>query len=66
MIKNNKAVEKSERELLKKQNLTYGQALRIFEELHEEAVSFGVINDKTIMDGCETNIRVAKILNSLK
>jgi hypothetical protein len=66
MIRNPKAVEKSERELLKKQKLTYGQALKIFEELHEEAASFGVINKSTILDGCETNIRLAKILNSIK
>jgi len=52
--------------LIAKEKISYRKALSIFEALHKEAVSLGVINSKNILDGLETDLRIAKALNGLK
>ncbi len=44
--------------------LDYKHALNIFSELWKEAVSLGVMPPRDPMEGIETDIRVARILNS--
>lgn len=54
------------RRLLVEESLSYEQSLRIFESLYAEAVSLGAISDENILDGLETDLRIAKALNGLK
>ena len=64
MVKNPKRLAKFELEELKKESLSYNEALRIFEALWQEGVSLGVLPPEDPLEGIETDIRVARILNS--
>jgi len=66
LIKNKHKLEKFHRKLIAEEKISYRKALSIFESLHKEAVSLGVINSKNILDGLETDLRIAKALNGLK
>lgn len=66
MIKNSPLLDKFEREQLKKETHTYSEALKIFELLLQEAKDLGVIEKLLPLEGIETDIKVAKILASLK
>jgi hypothetical protein len=65
MIKNKPKVDKFYRKLIKEENLSHKEALSIYEALHKEAVSLGIINSKNILEGLETDLRIAKALNGL-
>ena len=54
-----------ERELIRKENLSYKEALTIFEALHKEAVALGVINSENILDGIEVDLKVARAMSRL-
>jgi hypothetical protein len=54
------------RRLVVEEDLSHEQSLRIFESLHAEAVSLGAISDENILEGLETDLRIAKALNGLK
>ena len=45
--------------------VSHKQALAIYEALHTEAVSLGVISSKNILDGLDVTIRIAKAINGL-
>ncbi len=45
-------------------SLTYKNSLNIFTSMWKEAVSFGILPPDNPMEGIETDIRIAKILNS--
>ncbi len=64
MIKSGKILEKFEKTLLKKERLSHAQAVRIFEALYKEARALGVLPGPHPLEGVETDIRLAKILNS--
>lgn len=66
MIKNRQKLEEFERRLQATENLSYEQALVLYEALFKEAVSLGVINTDNILEGIEVDIKLAKILNQLK
>ena len=66
LIKNRKKLEEFERELDKNIELSYEEALALYEALFNEAVALGAINSENIMDGFEVDIRIAKALNALK
>lgn len=66
MIRNNTKLNKFYRELIEKENLSYKQALSIYEALHKEAVSLGVINSENILEGLEIDLRIAKAINGLR
>ncbi len=53
------------RKLTEEENLSYRKALSIYEELHKEAVSLGVINSENILEGLEVDLRIAKAVNGL-
>ncbi|MFN3533756.1 MAG: hypothetical protein ACK4WB_00020 [Desulfatiglandales bacterium] len=55
-----------EREYIAKSIPSFSENLRIFEALYREAVSLGVLPLKNSLEGIEVDIRIAKILNSLK
>ncbi len=66
MIKNRKKLEELERRLAKTENLSYQEALVIYDALYKEAVALGAIDSENILDGLDADIRLAKALNSLK
>jgi hypothetical protein len=65
MIKNPKTLEKFEKEYIKKNNLTFKEKLKIYENLWTEALSMKVLPSKDPLEGIEIDIKIAWILNSL-
>ena len=65
MIRNRHKLDKFYRKLIKEENLSYKKALSIYEALHKEAVSLGVINSENILEGLEVDLRIAKTVNGL-
>ena len=63
MIQNRHELEEFYRKLDAEENLSYKEALAIYEMLHNEAVSLGAINSANILDGLEVDIRIAKAIN---
>ncbi len=63
MIQNRHKLDEFYRKLDAEENLSYKEALAIYEMLHKEAVSLGVINSENILDGLEVDIRIAKAIN---
>jgi len=51
---------------MKKEKLSYRQALTLYEALHREAVSLGVINSKNILEGIEKDIQIARMIHRQK
>ena len=65
MIKPGREYSEFRRKLIKEENLSYRQALAIFEALHKEALCLGAISAENIMEGLETDLRIAKAINGL-
>ena len=65
MIRNRLKLNKFYRKLTEEENLSYRKALSIYEELHKEALSLGVINSENILEGLEVDLRIAKAVNGL-
>ena len=65
MIQNKPKVDNFYRKLIKEENLSYKKALSIYEALHKEAVSLGIINSENILEGLEVDLRIAKTVNGL-
>ncbi len=65
MIRNRHKLNKFHRKLIEEENLSYKKALSIYEALHKEAVSLGVINSEKILEGLEVDLRIAKTVNGL-
>jgi hypothetical protein len=63
MIRNRRKLDEFYRKLDAKEKLSYKEALDIYEMLHKEAVSLGVISSENIMDGIEVDLRIAKAIN---
>jgi len=63
MIQNRHKLDELYRKLDAEENLSYREALAIYEMLLKEAVSLGVINSDNIRDGLEVDIRIAKAIN---
>ncbi len=61
-----KEFQKFEKELLKKEKVDIMKNFQIVEALYHEAVSLGIIPLKDPLDGLETDIKIAKIINSTK
>jgi len=66
MIKNHKKLEKFYGRLMAKEKLSYQKNLAIYESLHQEAVTLGIINSKNILDGFDIDLKIARAVNSLK
>lgn len=64
MIRNAKRISDFEISELKKQKLTYAEALKIFEGLWKEGVSLKVLPPKDPLEGIEADTHLARILNS--
>ncbi|MBI5359363.1 MAG: hypothetical protein HZA48_02140 [Planctomycetes bacterium] len=65
MIKNHKFLEKFEREQCRKEKPSYEQSLKIIESLWAEGKALGVLPPKKSMEGIETAIKIAGILNNV-
>jgi len=65
MIKNKPKLDKFHRKLIKEENLSYKKALSIYEALHREAVSLGIINSENILEGLEVDLRIARAINKV-
>jgi hypothetical protein len=65
MIQNRHKMNEFQRKLDAEESLSYREALAIYEMLHKEAVSLGVINSENILDGLEVDLRVAKAINKV-
>jgi len=65
MIQNKHKLDELQRKLDSEENLSYKEALAIYEMLHKEAVSLGVINSENILDGLEVDLRIAKAINKV-
>ncbi len=64
MIKNAKILEEFERQQIKKEKADYLKSLKIFEALWNEGVSLGSLPLKNALEDIETDIRIARVLNS--
>ncbi len=58
-------MNKFHQKLIKEENISYKKALSIYEALHKEAVSLGVISSENILEGLEVDLRIAKTVNGL-
>jgi hypothetical protein len=65
MIQNRHKLDEFQRKLDAEENLSYIEALAIYEMLHKEAVSLGVINSENILDGLEVDLRIATAINKV-
>ena len=63
MIQNGNQLNDFYRRLDAEENLSYLEALAIYEMLHKEAVSLGAISSENILDGFEVDLRIAKAIN---
>jgi len=54
------------RELDRKENLSYEEALRVYEALHDEAVALGAISHENIWDGFEIDLRICGAMQKLE
>ncbi len=63
MIQNRHRLDEFYRKLNAKENLSYREALTIYEMLHKEAVSLGAINSENILDGLDVDLRIARAIN---
>lgn len=66
LIKNSEVLEQFEREMIKKEKLSFEQALALFEAMWQEGVDLSVLPPKNPLEGIEVDIRIARILNCLK
>jgi hypothetical protein len=46
--------------------LSYEEACRIYEALHQEALTLGTISSDNIWDGFEVDLRIAKAVNGIQ
>jgi len=65
MVKNELKLNNFYQKLIEEENISYKEALSIYEALHKEAVSLGIINSENILDGLEVDLRIAKAINGL-
>jgi len=65
MIRNKPKLDKFYQKVIEQENISYKKALSIYEALHKEAVSLGIINSKNILEGLEIDLRIAKAINGL-
>jgi len=63
MIQNRDILDEFYRKLDAEEELSYKEALAIYEALHREAVALGAISHENIWDGFEVDLRIAKAIN---
>jgi hypothetical protein len=63
MIQNGHKLDDLHRRLDAEEDLSYQQALAIYEMLHNEAVFLGAISSENMLDGLEVDLRIATDVN---
>ena len=63
MVKNPRVLERFERAQIRNEKLTYAQKLAIFDALWEEYRSLNKHRHQDPLEGIETKLRIARILN---
>jgi hypothetical protein len=66
MIRNRRAIDLFENSLVRLSIADYQRNLQIFEALYREACLLGVLPLKDPLDGIESDIRLARIMNVRK
>ncbi len=66
MIRNKRKLDEFYRKLEAEENLSYKEALRIYDALHKEAVALGAISHENIWEGFEVDLRIAQAMSRLK
>jgi hypothetical protein len=64
MIKNKELWESFQKKMLKNEQISLEEALKIMDSLWREGVKLGVLPPKDPLEGIEVDIKVASILNS--
>lgn len=65
MIKNKDRLNRFYQQLIANEDISHKQALLIYDAMHKEAMSLGILNSENILEGLETTIRIAKAINGL-
>jgi len=65
MIRNKRKLDEFYRKLDAEENLSYKEAVRIYDALHKEAVALGAISHESIWDGFEAVLRIARAINEV-
>jgi hypothetical protein len=65
MIRNRHKLDEFYRKLISQENISYRKAISIYEALHKEALSLGIINSENILEGLEVDLRIARAINGL-
>ena len=65
MVKNSRILRKFEKEEMRKEKLSFKDAVKIFEAMWREALALGAIKSSDWLNDIEKEIRIAKIINGI-
>lgn len=65
MIRNKRKLDEFYRKLEAEENLSYKEALRIYDALHKEALALGAISHENIWEGFDAVLRIARAINKV-
>jgi hypothetical protein len=65
MIKNKKGLQQFEKGLIKKEKVDVKKNFRIVDAMFYEAAGLGIIPLKDPLDGFETDLKIANVINSV-
>jgi hypothetical protein len=66
MIVNTPRLQEFYRKLMVGESLSYEEALRIYDALHQEALALGAISSENIWDGFEVDLRITRAMRELE
>jgi hypothetical protein len=66
MVINTEKLREFERSEIAREDISYADALAIFDGLRQEAISLGAFSCENILDGLDVDIRIAKAVNGLR
>lgn len=66
MVKDSGLLQKFEDEQTIKDNMTLEQKLKLLNSIYVFAVNLGTLPPKDLLEGIETEIKVAKIINGIR
>ena len=66
MIVNTRKLQEFYRKLMVEEGLSHEEALKIYDALHQEALSVGAINSENIWEGFEVDLRIVSAMQGLK
>jgi hypothetical protein len=66
MIINTEKLREFERSEIARKDISYKDALAIFDGLRREAISLGVFSCENILEGLDVDIRIARAINGLR